>query len=81
MLADKKHARAFKQLAHRDIPPLVALKGEDGQLVTGKAPKSNNDVFRSQQELIQAQSDPRYENDEAYQEAVLQKLARSNVNF
>ena len=55
--------------------------GKDGQLVTGKAPKSNNDVFRSQQELIQAQSDPRYENDEAYQEAVLQKLARSNVNF
>jgi len=55
--------------------------GKDGQMVKGKAPKSSNDVFNSQQELIQAQSDPRYENDEAYQEAILQKLARSNINF
>tara|TARA_B100001113_G_scaffold345282_1_gene334694 strand:+ start:516 stop:1298 length:783 start_codon:yes stop_codon:yes gene_type:complete len=57
------------------------MNGRDGQMVRGKAPKSTSDVFRSQQELIQAQSDPRYENDEAYQEAILQKLARSNINF
>lgn len=57
------------------------MNGRDGQMVRGKAPKSTSDVFRSQQELIQAQSDPRYENDEAYQEEVLQKLARSNINF
>ena len=55
--------------------------GKDGQMIRGKAPKASNDVFNSQQELIEAQSDPRYANDEAYQEAILQKLARSNINF
>ena len=55
--------------------------GREGQMVKGKAPKSSNDVFKSQQELIAAQSDPRYATDEAYQEAILQKLERSNINF
>ena len=55
--------------------------GRDGQMVTGKAAKSSNDVFNSQAELIAAQSDPRYATDEAYQEAILQKLERSNINF
>ena len=55
--------------------------GREGQMIRGKAPKSQGDVFNSQQELIAAQSDPRYATDEAYQEAVLQKLARSNINF
>ena len=55
--------------------------GREGQMIKGKAPKSSNDVFNSQQELIEAQSDPRYATDEAYQEAILQKLERSNINF
>ena len=55
--------------------------GRDGQMIRGKAPRSQGDVFNSQQELIEAQSDPKYATDEAYQEAVLQKLARSNINF
>ena len=50
-------------------------------MIKGKAPKASADVFNSQQELIDAQSDPRYATDEAYQEAILQKLARSNINF
>tara|TARA_E500000331_G_scaffold259994_1_gene250881 strand:- start:226 stop:1020 length:795 start_codon:yes stop_codon:yes gene_type:complete len=55
--------------------------GKEGQMLRGKAPKTQSDVFNSQQELIAAQSDPRYETDEAYQEAILQKLSRSNINF
>jgi hypothetical protein len=55
--------------------------GREGRMVRGKAPKSSNDVFNSQQELIAAQEDPRYATDEAYQEAIIQKLARSNINF
>jgi len=55
--------------------------GREGQMVKGKAPKSQADVFKSQAELVEAQSDPRYENDEAYQDAILAKLARSDINF
>ncbi len=55
--------------------------GREGQMIRGKAPKAQGDVFNSQQELIEAQSDPRYATDEAYQEAILQKLERSNINF
>ena len=56
--------------------------GYDGNVVQGKAPKQNTDQFRSQQELITAMSDPRYENDPAYRQDVMDKLTRSpNVNF
>ena len=56
--------------------------GYEGNMVQGKAPKQNTDQFRSQQELIQAMSDSRYENDPAYRQDVMDKLTRSpNVNF
>ena len=55
--------------------------GREGQMVTGKAPKSTADVFNSQQEMIKAMEDDRYADDPAYREAVLQKLERSNINF
>ena len=55
--------------------------GRDGQMVTGKAPKSTADVFNSQQEMIKAMEDDRYNDDPAYREAILQKLERSNINF
>ena len=55
--------------------------GRDGQLVTGKAPKQTSDVFNSQQEMVKAMEDPRYNDDPAYREAILQKLERSNINF
>ena len=56
--------------------------GYDGNVVQGKAPKQNTDQFRSQQELIAAMSDTRYENDPAYRQDVIDKLTRSpNVDF
>ena len=55
--------------------------GTDGRLIQGKAPTSSGNVFRSQPELVEAMSDPRYDKDPAYRRDVQQKLARSNINF
>tara|TARA_R100001463_G_scaffold8407_2_gene25778 strand:+ start:94 stop:876 length:783 start_codon:yes stop_codon:yes gene_type:complete len=55
--------------------------GRDGQLLTGKAPKSTGDSFKSQAELIKAMEDDRYNDDPAYRQEVQAKLERSNVNF
>ena len=55
--------------------------GREGQMVRGKAPKTSADVFNSQQEMIQAMEDSRYNDDPAYREAIMQKLERSNINF
>ncbi len=55
--------------------------GRDGQMVTGKAPKQQGDVFNSQQEMVEAMNDPKYHNDPAYRDAIMEKLSRSNINF
>ena len=55
--------------------------GSDGQMVTGQAPKSTSDSFKSQAELIKAMEDDRYNDDPAYREALLSKLERSDVSF
>jgi hypothetical protein len=51
--------------------------GNEGPLLRGKAPSSRGEVFRSMAELVRAQSDPRYDNDPAYRQDILQKLERS----
>ena len=56
--------------------------GSDGTLIQGKAPSTTGNQFRSQAELVQAMADPRYDNDPAYRQDVMNKLTRSdNVNF
>jgi len=56
--------------------------GYDGNMVQGKAPRQSNDQFRSQQEVVKAMGDSRYENDPAYRRDIMEKLKRSpNVNF
>ena len=55
--------------------------GVEGRLVTGKTAPNNGDVFRSQQELVRAMSDPRYDNDPAYRQDVIDKLDRSDLEF
>ena len=55
--------------------------GKDGELLTGKAPRSTADVFNSQAELVKAMEDDRYNDDPAYRQAIQQKLERSDVNF
>jgi hypothetical protein len=53
--------------------------GYDGELLTGSAPQSTSQGFRSQAELIAAMSDPRYDKDPAYRADVADKLAVSNI--
>jgi len=55
--------------------------GVEGQLFKGKPAASNRDVFRSQAEVVQAMSDPRYERDPAYRNDVYEKLERSNLQY
>lgn len=54
--------------------------GKDGEMLQGK-PAASQSTFRSQQELIQAMNDPRYDNDPAYRNDVIEKLGRSEVQF
>ena len=51
--------------------------GFDGQQISGRAPKSTVKGFRSNAELANAISDPRYRNDPAYRYDIEQKLAAS----
>ena len=56
--------------------------GYEGQMYSGKAPKTSKDVFRSQAELVAAMSDRRYDRDPAYRQDVIDKLERSdNLSF
>ena len=55
--------------------------GYEGRMLTGKAPKSSGDVFRSQAEVVKAMSDPQYDTDPAYRQDILEKLDRSNIDF
>ena len=54
--------------------------GQDGTLLQGK-PAQAEAAYRSQAELIKAMNDPRYDNDPAYRQDVLNKLDRSDINF
>ena len=56
--------------------------GSDGELLTGKsAANAPKNEFRSQQELVAAMNDPRYDTDPAYRNDVLEKLENSNIDF
>ncbi len=56
--------------------------GYEGRMVTGKGPINTKDVYRSQAELVAAMGDPRYENDPAYRQDIIEKLGRSdNLQF
>ena len=69
---------AIRSLAYR----YNDAAGYEGKMLTGNAPKTSGSQYRSQQEVIQAMSDPRYENDPAYRKDIMDKLKRSpNVNF
>ena len=54
--------------------------GQDGNMLQGK-PAQAQSGFRSQAELVAAMNDPRYDNDPAYRQDVINKLERSDLNF
>ena len=56
--------------------------GNDGQLLTGQRSAAQQEAsFRSQQELVQAMSDPRYDRDPAFRDDVIRKLQNSDIDF
>ena len=90
---DSTAISAFDQLVSTGNVPAIKLaiaglksqyentNGYEGRMLTGKAAKAG-DNFRSQAELVQAMGDPRYENDPAYRQDVIDKLERSdNLQF
>ena len=56
-------------------------KGYDGEMLQGKAARSEGDVFKSQAQVVKAMSDPQYDKDPAYRQAIYDKLERSNLEF
>ena len=55
--------------------------GADGQLLTGRSGNDSVAAFRSQAELVQAMSDPRYDSDPAYRQDVMRKLENSDLQW
>ena len=55
--------------------------GYEGRMLQGKQPAASGQVFRSQAELVAAMGDPRYDNDPAYRQDVIQRLDNSDLNF
>ena len=55
--------------------------GADGTLLTGSGAVDKQDVFRSQAEVVEAMSDPRYDRDPAFRQDVYQKLERSQIAY
>lgn len=55
--------------------------GVEGNLLQGKAASDSSRGFRSQAELVQAMSDPRYESDVAYRNDIIRKLENSDIDF
>ena len=56
-------------------------EGYEGRMLTGKAARSSRDVFRSQAEVVEAMSNPKYDRDPAYRQDLYEKLERSDLEF
>lgn len=85
---------AFDQLVETGDPATIQLavaglmatyqeaNGYEGRMYSGNAPSNDNaPVFRSQAEVVQAMSDPRYDSDPAYRQDVFDALERSDIQF
>ena len=55
--------------------------GYEGRMLSGKAAENSGDIFKSQAQLVEAMSDPRYDRDPAYRQDVVAKLERSDIDF
>ena len=85
--------QAFDNLLNVGDPDMVKLavvgmqaafqeaNGYEGRMLSGKPAETQQDVFRSQAEVVQAMSDPRYDQDPAYRQDVFAKLERSDLNY
>ena len=55
--------------------------GVEGEMLVGGNPTNEYQGFRSQAELVEAMSDPRYETDPAYRADVIALLENSDIEF
>ena len=70
-------AMAVESMAKR----YTEANGQEGQTIQGRSAKMT-DSYRSQAEMIRDMNDPRYDNDPAYRNDVMTKLANSpNLQF
>jgi hypothetical protein len=80
-LVDKGDARMVQLAVAGLRAEYEKANGFEGQMLTGKAAQNKVDVFRSQAEVVEAMSDPRYDRDPAYRQDVFDKLNRSPVQY
>ena len=80
-LVDSGNAQAIQLAAQGLKAQFEEANGYEGRMLSGKPPKASMETFRSQAELVQAMSDPRYEDDPAYRQDLIEKLNRSDLNF
>ena len=80
-LIDSGNAGAIQLAVNGLKAQYESANGYEGRMFSGKPPKSSGDVFRSQPELVEAMSDPRYDRDPAYRQDILEKLDRSDLAF
>lgn len=85
--------QAFDNLINVGDPDMVKLavvglqaafqeaNGYEGRMLSGKPAQTQQDIFRSQAEVVAAMSDPRYDRDPAYRQDVFAKLDRSDLNY
>jgi|SRR5210317_637713 len=85
--------QAFDNLINVGDPDMIKLavvgmqaafqeaNGYEGRMLSGKPAQTQQDVFRSQAEVVAAMSDPRYDRDPAYRQDVFAKLDRSDLNY
>ena len=80
-LVESGNARSIRLAAAGLRAQYEAQNGFEGEMLTGRAPVQQADVFRSQSEVVAAMSDPRYDRDPAYRQDVFEKLDRSNIEY
>lgn len=80
-LVETGNARSIRLAAAGLKAQYEAQNGYEGEMLTGRTPTQAVDVFRSQQEVVAAMSDPRYDADPAYRQDVFDKLDRSQLVY
>ena len=80
-LVDKGDALSVRLALAGLQAAFVDNNGSEGDLLTGRGAVDQADVFRSQAEVVEAMSDPRYDSDPAYRQDVFEKLGRSELQY
>ena len=80
-VVDQANAPAIQLMVAGLMATYAENNGYEGRMLSGRAAQDVGSVqpFRSQAEVVQAMSDPRYDNDPAYRADIMQRLEISNT--